>query len=160
MRIGLVMNLLLLLLILYLVPNKAVAQTTNQSTQKKAAPTHWTPSGKDVLDFVESALKDSKLDRSVIEQVLGDIASGKAIFEPANKANDEKQAANFPCIMMRCRSLPCALRLGGGRYRCSNCCRTAASKKSGASSSENLCIESSRASDLPLKAAKLNLPTR
>ncbi len=99
-------------------PTKQAAQT------KEATEKNWRPSGEQILEFVENSLKDPKMDRSQIAQVLSDIASGKAVFAmPTEK--QKAQHSELPCIRMACRGLPCALVQGAGWYVCSVCCVSA-----------------------------------
>jgi hypothetical protein len=121
--------------------------------QKKSAYDQWKPTGKQILDFVESALKDPKTNRSQVEQVLNDLASGKAVFLMDEKATS---ADAGPCIKMACRSRPCATYLGGRRYNCNNCCIGANKNSSQFGSPQNGCkSEAQQSSALKLKDGAL-----
>jgi hypothetical protein len=108
----------LLLFLLGAVPVTAQVKA-GDSPQKKSTSDQWKPTGKEILDYVESALKDPKVNRAQVEQVLNDLASGKAVFLMDEKATATEAG---PCIKMACRSKPCATYLGGSRYNCNNCC--------------------------------------
>jgi hypothetical protein len=127
------------LLVSLLSPTPVTAQdkTGDDPTKKKSTSNQWKPSGKQILEFVESALKDPKVDRSQVEQVLSDISSGKAVFE-MEQAGDAKLAVG-PCVRMACRSRPCATYLGGSRYSCNNCCISMKKDSSSLGTSPNEC---------------------
>jgi hypothetical protein len=124
-------------------------QFSSQACAQTSDNEKWKPSGKQILDFVDKSLK-SNVDRAKIEQVLDDISTGKAVLLSEKEAAAKDKAKGLAagnCIAMQCRSRPCAVDYGNGRYGCSTCCIAAQSGRNVGNSSDLQACGNSGASE-------------